>query len=69
MFSMEINITLAMKKLRKLAIDHQTPLIRIDFENEVSFVYLEWKDGHKIDGIYTYKDFDTAIKKELERLA
>lgn len=64
-----MNITSDMKKLRKTAGKRMTPLLRIDFDNNVSFVYAELEDGDWGEKAYVYRDFETALEKELERLA
>lgn len=72
-FSM--NITSDMKLLRKTAGKRMTPLLRIDFDNNVSFVYAELEDGDEdedgdwVERAYVYRDFETALEKELERIA
>lgn len=65
-FSM--NITSDMKLLRKTAGKRMTPLLRIDFDNNVSFVYAELEDGDWAEKAYVYRDFDTALEAELVRL-
>lgn len=66
MFTM--NITSDMKLIRKSAGKRQTPLMRIDFDNNVSFVYAELEDGDWVERAYVYRDFETALEAELERL-
>ena len=64
-----MNIASNMKLLRKEAGKRQTPLMRIDFDNNVTFVYAELEDGDWVERAYIYRDFETALEKELERLA
>lgn len=63
-----MNITSDMKNLRKAAGKRLTPLLRIDFEHNVSFVYAELEDGDWVERSYVYRDFETALERELERL-
>ena len=57
-----------MKELRKRAGRRMTPLLRIDFDHQVTFVYAEPEDDTFVEKPFTYRDFETALEKELERL-
>jgi hypothetical protein len=57
-----------MKTLRRLAGKRMTPLLRIDFDKGVVFVYAEVEDDDWVEKAYIYRDFETALAKELERL-
>jgi len=60
-------ITTEIKKIRKLASFRMTPLLRIDFTNVVTFVYKD--QVTKREEEYSYRDFETGLKGEIERLS